>query len=147
MTANVKFFLWFLGASAALNIAADVWFRLAVSASTTAPWYVWAPVVGTVAIALITLAAGAVAKRLRKRPAEPDEPVLAEPAEPHVVLVESPTDDCVLPAADATERAASFALRLLGDKFGGDWSVLHCSAVLQVDGRRHFSVLCPRGGS
>jgi len=138
MSRNVKLLLWVLGGAAALNIAADVWFRLAVSTSTSAPWYVWAPAVGTVAVALLTLVGQAVFKRMRARTGDEAPAMPAQPAAEFVTVEYLVERDDADSRADATARA----LDALHNKTGRPWTAMHMQKALQHDGRWRFEVSC-----
>ena len=69
MSLKLKILLGLLGAAAVFNAAADLWFRVAISGATGAPWYVWAPV-GLTVVALISAGLGAL---LRKRLVSADD--------------------------------------------------------------------------
>ena len=138
MSRNVKLLLWVLGGAAALNIAADVWFRLAVSTSTSAPWYVWAPAVGTVAVALLTLVGQAVFKRMRARTGDEAPAMPAQPAAEFVtveyVVPSNDTDECAV--------AAEAALTRLRERTYRTWTAVHTNKVLQHDGQWRFEMSC-----
>jgi len=65
VTRTAKLALWALGAAAVLNSAADLWFRVSISAASHAPWYVWAPVGLTLLVVAAGLIGHAVSRRLR----------------------------------------------------------------------------------
>ena len=135
MSKNVKVLLWVLGSAAVLNVAADIWFRLAVSTSTKAPWYVWAPVVGTVVVELLTLLGQVVFKKMQQRTAPAEE---AQPIAKFVTVEYLVDGDNV----DLRAAAAVHALLALRDKTGRAWTAMHTNEVLQQDGRWRFEMSC-----
>lgn len=88
MSRSLKAVLWVLGSAAVLNVIADLWFRLSISGATRAPWYVWAPVYGTIAIAALTLGGQALFRRWSARTEATDAVDSADSTGPIFVGVE-----------------------------------------------------------
>ena len=136
MSLKLKILLGLLGAAAVLNGAADLWFRLAISSATGAPWYVWMAV-GLTVFALITAGLGVL---LRKQLVPVDDEPDAQGGEAEVVSVEDETDgegsegDAISAALAAVARTAT----------PGAWSVESVHRTLRTDGRVRYSVLCRR---
>ncbi|MFH1689721.1 MAG: hypothetical protein ABIE42_05720 [Candidatus Eisenbacteria bacterium] len=79
---KLKTLLWLLGAAGGLNLIADLWFRTSVSAATSAPWWVWAPVVGTIVLVLVTVGGSGLLKRLQSPPQDESEGECVDREEP-----------------------------------------------------------------
>lgn len=135
MSTKMKILLAVLGAAAAMNAGADLWFRLAVSSSTHAPWYVWAPVIATVAVVMVTGLAGWILKH-RQREAED---AATSPIIPIMIEHIADRDD----EAEARRLILStLSANTIGARGG---TIAFLTRAYMTDGRVRFTASCLAG--